>query len=84
MLESGEMWCKVNPSRGDEFTTFAEPSRPQLTSAAPKYATCNYKNSSSSELIITVEGAEKCPFSKPTETGCATKFRRGAFGEFTL
>jgi hypothetical protein len=79
-----EMWCKVNPSRGSEFTSFADPSRPELTLTAPRYATCSYKNTSSSDLIISVEGAEKCPFRKPTEAGCATKFPRGAFGDFSL
>jgi len=79
-----EMWCKVNPMRGSEYTAFADPSRPELTLQAPKYATCSYKNSSSNDLTISVEGAEKCPFRKPTETGCATKFRRGSFGDFSL
>ncbi|KAG5718223.1 hypothetical protein E4T56_gene1602 [Termitomyces sp. T112] len=31
-----EMWCKVNPSRGSEFTSFADPSRPELTLTAPR------------------------------------------------
>lgn len=79
-----EMWCKVNPMRGSEYTAFADPSRPELTLQAPKYATCSYKNSSSNDLIISVDGAEKCPFRKPTETGCATKFRRGSFGDLSL
>lgn len=81
---SWEVWCKVSPSRGSEYTAFVEPSRPELKLSTPTSAACSYKNSSSGDLLISVDGAEKCPFRKPTEAGCATKFRRGSFGDFSL
>lgn len=76
-----EMICHVVTGDGQRDIVLS-PRSPSFADARLFSASCTYSATSKGDLVVTINGAAKCPFKGATETACTQTTRKGHPGLF--
>lgn len=76
-----EMICHVVTGDGQRDIVLS-PRSPRFANATLFSASCSYSATGKGDLVVTINGAAKCPFKGAIETACTETTRKGHPGAF--
>jgi hypothetical protein len=78
-----EMICHI-VANGDQQVRVLGPDHSIYSDAKMQRASCDYKNTTSAPLVITIAGAPACPFKDASADACSLTVAKGRAGSFDL
>jgi hypothetical protein len=78
-----EMICHI-VANGDQQVRVLGPDHNTYADSKMQRASCDYKNTTSAPLVITIAGVSACPFKDASSDSCALTVAKGRAGSFNL
>jgi len=78
-----EMICHI-VANGDQLVRVLGPDHSIYSDAKMQRASCDYKNTTSAPLVITIAGAPACPVKDASADACSLTVPKGRAGSFDL